>query len=33
MLTEHGYRDDGAPGLREKYRPGYRRAFVLDPDS
>jgi catechol 2,3-dioxygenase-like lactoylglutathione lyase family enzyme len=31
-LTEHGFRDDGAPGLREKYRPGYYGAFVLDPD-
>jgi catechol 2,3-dioxygenase-like lactoylglutathione lyase family enzyme len=32
-LTEHGFRDDGPPGLREKYRPGYYGAFVLDPDS
>jgi catechol 2,3-dioxygenase-like lactoylglutathione lyase family enzyme len=31
-LTEHGYRDDGSPGLREQYRPGYYGAFVLDPD-
>jgi catechol 2,3-dioxygenase-like lactoylglutathione lyase family enzyme len=31
-LTEHGFRDDGPPVLREKYRPGYYGAFVLDPD-
>jgi catechol 2,3-dioxygenase-like lactoylglutathione lyase family enzyme len=31
-LTEQGYRDDGAPGPREKYRPGYYGGFVLDPD-
>jgi hypothetical protein len=31
-LTEQGFRDDGAPGLREQYRPGYYGAFVLDPD-
>jgi catechol 2,3-dioxygenase-like lactoylglutathione lyase family enzyme len=31
-LTEQGYRDDGAPGLREKYRPGYYGGFVLEPD-
>ena len=31
-LTEQGFRDDGAPGLREKYTRGYYGAFVLDPD-
>jgi catechol 2,3-dioxygenase-like lactoylglutathione lyase family enzyme len=31
-LTEQGFRDDGPPGLRELYRPGYYGAFVLDPD-
>jgi catechol 2,3-dioxygenase-like lactoylglutathione lyase family enzyme len=31
-LTEQGFRDDGAPGPREKYSPGYYGAFVLDPD-
>jgi catechol 2,3-dioxygenase-like lactoylglutathione lyase family enzyme len=31
-LTGQGFRDDGAPGLREKYRRGYYGAFVLDPD-
>jgi catechol 2,3-dioxygenase-like lactoylglutathione lyase family enzyme len=32
MLTEQGFRDDGPPGLREQYRPGYYGAFALDPD-
>jgi catechol 2,3-dioxygenase-like lactoylglutathione lyase family enzyme len=27
-----GYRDDGAPGERSIYHPGYYGAFVLDPD-
>lgn len=27
-----GGRDNGAPGLREKYHPGYYAAFALDPD-
>lgn len=27
-----GGRDNGAPGLRPEYRPGYYGAFVLDPD-
>lgn len=27
-----GYRDDGAPGERAIYHPGYYGAFVLDPD-
>jgi catechol 2,3-dioxygenase-like lactoylglutathione lyase family enzyme len=31
-LTDQGYRDDGSPGLRERYRPGYYGGFVLDPD-
>ena len=31
-LTEQGFRDDGAPGFREKYSPGYYGAFVLDSD-
>jgi catechol 2,3-dioxygenase-like lactoylglutathione lyase family enzyme len=29
---EHGGRDNGAPGERTKYHPGYYGAFVLDPD-
>jgi catechol 2,3-dioxygenase-like lactoylglutathione lyase family enzyme len=31
-LTESGFDDDGPPGLREQYAPGYYGAFVLDPD-
>ena len=31
-LTEAGYRDNGAPGERPIYHPGYYGAFVLDPD-
>ena len=27
-----GYRDNGAPGERAVYHPGYYGAFVLDPD-
>ena len=27
-----GARDNGAPGLRPEYHPGYYGAFVLDPD-
>jgi catechol 2,3-dioxygenase-like lactoylglutathione lyase family enzyme len=30
--TEAGYRDNGAPGERPVYHPGYYGAFVLDPD-
>lgn len=30
--TEAGGRDNGAPGYRPQYRPGYYAAFVLDPD-
>jgi catechol 2,3-dioxygenase-like lactoylglutathione lyase family enzyme len=31
-LTEAGYRDDGPPGERAIYHPGYYGAYVLDPD-
>jgi catechol 2,3-dioxygenase-like lactoylglutathione lyase family enzyme len=31
-LTEAGCRDDGPPGEREIYHPGYYGAYVLDPD-
>ena len=31
-LTEAGYRDNGAPGERPVYHPGYYGAYVLDPD-
>jgi catechol 2,3-dioxygenase-like lactoylglutathione lyase family enzyme len=27
-----GGEDNGAPGLRERYHPGYYGAFVIDPD-
>jgi catechol 2,3-dioxygenase-like lactoylglutathione lyase family enzyme len=30
--TNAGYRDNGEPGERTKYHPGYFAAFVLDPD-
>jgi catechol 2,3-dioxygenase-like lactoylglutathione lyase family enzyme len=30
--TEAGYADNGAPGERPRYHPGYHGAFVLDPD-
>ena len=30
--TEAGYRDNGAPGERAVYHPGYYGAFVCDPD-
>jgi catechol 2,3-dioxygenase-like lactoylglutathione lyase family enzyme len=30
--TEAGYADNGAPGERAVYHPGYYGAFVLDPD-
>ena len=30
--VEAGYRDNGAPGERPRYHPGYYGAFVLDPD-
>ena len=29
---EAGYRDNGGPGERPQYHPGYYGAFVLDPD-
>jgi catechol 2,3-dioxygenase-like lactoylglutathione lyase family enzyme len=29
---EAGGTDNGAPGLRPRYHPGYYAAFVLDPD-
>ena len=32
VLTDAGYRDNGPPGEREIYHPGYYGAFVLDPD-
>ena len=28
-----GYRDNGAPGERPRYHPGYYGAYVLDPDA
>ncbi|CAN5379394.1 VOC family protein [soil metagenome] len=28
----HGGSDDGAPGFRPQYAPGYYAAFLLDPD-
>ena len=31
-LVEAGYRDNGGPGERPQYHPGYYGAFVLDPD-
>jgi catechol 2,3-dioxygenase-like lactoylglutathione lyase family enzyme len=31
-LVGAGYRDNGAPGERPEYHPGYYGAFVLDPD-
>jgi catechol 2,3-dioxygenase-like lactoylglutathione lyase family enzyme len=30
--TRAGYRDNGAPGERPAYHPGYYAAYVLDPD-
>ena len=30
--TEAGYRDNGPPGERSVYHPGYYGAYVLDPD-
>jgi catechol 2,3-dioxygenase-like lactoylglutathione lyase family enzyme len=32
VATDAGYRDNGAPGERSVYHPGYYGAFVLDPD-
>jgi catechol 2,3-dioxygenase-like lactoylglutathione lyase family enzyme len=31
-LTSAGYRNNGDPGERPEYHPGYHGAFVLDPD-
>jgi catechol 2,3-dioxygenase-like lactoylglutathione lyase family enzyme len=31
-LTQAGHRDNGPPGERPRYHPGYYGAFVLDPD-
>jgi catechol 2,3-dioxygenase-like lactoylglutathione lyase family enzyme len=30
--TQAGYRDNGRPGERPRYHPGYYGAYVLDPD-
>jgi len=32
MALVHGGRDNGAPGIRERYHPNYYAAYVLDPD-
>jgi catechol 2,3-dioxygenase-like lactoylglutathione lyase family enzyme len=32
IATRAGYRDNGAPGERPQYHPGYYGAFVIDPD-
>ena len=32
VALAHGGRDNGAPGERPNYHPGYYAAFVLDPD-
>jgi catechol 2,3-dioxygenase-like lactoylglutathione lyase family enzyme len=32
VATEAGFRDNGRPGERAEYHPGYYGAFVLDPD-
>ena len=32
VATAAGYPDNGAPGERPQYHPGYYGAFVLDPD-
>ena len=31
VATAAGYRDNGTPGERPEYHPGYVGAFVLDP--
>jgi catechol 2,3-dioxygenase-like lactoylglutathione lyase family enzyme len=31
--VEAGYRDNGVPGERPRYHPGYYGAYVLDPDA
>jgi catechol 2,3-dioxygenase-like lactoylglutathione lyase family enzyme len=30
--TQAGYPDNGPPGERRRYHPGYYAAYVLDPD-
>jgi len=32
VALDAGYRDNGAPGERPQYHPGYYGAFVIDPD-
>ena len=32
LALSHGGEDDGAPGIRPQYSPGYYAAFVTDPD-
>jgi catechol 2,3-dioxygenase-like lactoylglutathione lyase family enzyme len=32
LALAHGGRDNGAPGVRERYHPHYYAAYVLDPD-
>lgn len=32
VAIEAGARDNGAPGIRQHYHPGYYGAFVFDPD-
>jgi len=32
LATAAGYRDNGPPGERPRYHPGYYSAYVLDPD-
>jgi catechol 2,3-dioxygenase-like lactoylglutathione lyase family enzyme len=32
VATDAGYRDNGSPGERPRYHPGYYSAYVLDPD-
>jgi catechol 2,3-dioxygenase-like lactoylglutathione lyase family enzyme len=33
VAIDAGYRDNGAPGERPRYHPGYYGAYVLDPDA
>ncbi|WP_341703052.1 VOC family protein [Ferrovibrio sp.] len=32
LAISHGGEDDGGPGIRPQYSPGYYAAFVCDPD-
>ncbi len=32
VAIAHGAKDNGAPGLRPDYEPGYYAAFVIDPN-